>query len=146
MNQAAYARALRILLARPHFEGELRNKLLAKGISEEDISPILEDLKKRKYINDDEQVELYINELSRKGFGSYKIVNKLAQKGFDFEKAQSLVNRLFPKELEKENLINFLQKKRINPRELTDIKDKKKLFDSLKSKGFSTELIMEFIR
>lgn len=146
MNQSAYGKALKILLSRPHFEAELRKKLLAKDISEEDIIPIMEDLKKHKYINDDEQVQLYINELSKKGCGSYQIVNKLVQKGFSFEKAQSLVYRLFPKETEKENLLKFIQKKKINIQKITDLKEKKKLFDSLQRKGFSIELIMESIK
>jgi regulatory protein len=145
MNQSAYSRALKILLARPHFEAELRNKLLAKNIAEEDIDPIIEDLKKRRYINDDEQVVLYIAELSRKGFGSYQIVNKLVQKGFDPDKAQALAEKHFPREAEKENLLNLLRKKKLDPKKISDIKEKKKLFDSLHRKGFSAELIMEVL-
>lgn len=146
MNQGAYQKALKILLNRPHFEAELRNKLISKNISHEDIEPILEDLKKRKYINDDEQAKLYIAELSRKGFGSYYIVNKLAQKGIDYDKAQSLVDKLFDKDIELENIRKIISKKRIDLKKLSDINEKKKLFDFLKNRGFSIEQIMNVIK
>jgi regulatory protein len=146
MNQAAYSRALKILLTRPHFEAELRNKLRARNISEEDIEPILLDLKNRKYINDAEQAELYVAELSRKGFGPYHVVNKLVQKGFDVDGAQSIVEKLFPREMEKESLMKLIEKKKIELKKNMDIAERKKVFDSLCRKGFSSELVREIMK
>lgn len=74
--------ALKYIYRFPKTEKELRIQLYTKGYSTSDIDHVIEDFKKKNYVNDQNFAESYIrSEVVNKGKPSIRIVQKLHQKG-----------------------------------------------------------------
>lgn len=78
--QEVYQKAIALLSRRNHFEAELRKKLLQREYDKEMIERVIEELTRKKYLNDLENARIYI--AFRKNTKSiYYLKNKLYEKG-----------------------------------------------------------------
>jgi len=83
-HSKCYFHALKYLSRYPKTEKELRAYLLQKWYSEHDTDRAMEHLKFKKYVDDAQFVELYVqSEAIRKGKPLYAVTQKLIQKGVD---------------------------------------------------------------
>lgn len=73
-------RALGLLARREHSRAELAAKLKARGLSEDGLEALLEELTRRKLLSQERYAESRARALSRK-FGAARIVHELRAKG-----------------------------------------------------------------
>ncbi len=121
--------ALKLLSKRDYFEAELRNKLLLKGFTEEEIQKTIEYLKDQKLLDDRKLLERYKEINLQKGKSPLSIKNKLYRKGItdvEFSFEEELESALY--------LLNFKYKKEKNYADIVKF---------LKNRGFSYSVIQE---
>lgn len=89
----AMAKAGRILARRPHSAQEVRDKLWAGGVSEEDIARTIARLTELKLLDDLEFARQWVDERSRrKGLAAAALLRELEDKGVDPEVAQRAID------------------------------------------------------
>ena len=142
-EESPQRKAADLLARRPHFSNELRQKLLKKGFEEKQIDEVIEDFKRRGYLDDDDRAFLYLEELSRKRFGKNEAVRRLMLKGVSKAQAVSLAGSFFLENDEIANIRYLLDKKKFN---LKDVKGLKKAYDFLMRRGFGLDRIREVLR
>lgn len=89
-------RALRILQGRDHSRQELRVKLLARGGPEEALAPLLDDLARLGYLDDERFAVQLVREKSRRGLGRLRLLEELARRGVDRDLAAEVLGRECP--------------------------------------------------
>jgi regulatory protein len=77
--------ALAALSRREHSRLELTQKLKKAGFSNEDIEPLLEDLIKRDWLNEDRFIEIFVRSRFNQGHGPMRIRYDLQQRGISGE-------------------------------------------------------------
>ena len=104
--------AVRYLARRIHSSRELFDKLLRKGFPEEIINEVIDDLKEKKYLNDDEFLKMFIQDrlnFSKKGRNI--IIKELLMKGFPKEKIEAVLFEFLIPEEELEKATTIAKKK-----------------------------------
>jgi regulatory protein len=140
----AKQKAYRLLSLRPHSEKELEKKLWEKGFSAAVVKETLEKLRELKYLNDASFAGQWARNLAvNKLWGNKKIVLNLREKGVSAE----LINRAIEqvrREISEEEAVAFLIKKKASRKKLDilDLKEKKRIFQSLMGRGFPPGLIL----
>ncbi|MCE1189282.1 MAG: recombination regulator RecX [Ignavibacteria bacterium] len=86
--------ALRYLSIRLHSAYELQSKLLKKGFTKSQISPIIAKLTKSNLINDLRFAEIYLGERNGRGDGLGKIRNNLLKKGISKDIVQNVCSSI----------------------------------------------------
>ena len=101
-----------ILSRRSHTEYELTIKLKKKGVKQQDIEETLNWLGEKKYIDDEETAQQYIEQtLRRKAVGPMWIKSKLRQKGIDVDVINTAIESNYPDKQEvKERAITAWKK------------------------------------
>ena len=138
-------RAFRLLGRRQHSSSELKRKLWNKDYEPRLIDDVIEDLKKKGYLDDKEFICAFMTEKSKtKSWSIKKIKSELIKSGL----ASKLIDELLseqPKDSDYENAMKLAKKKyaillqrNLEPKDL-----KNKLSTYLFSKGFVYELIKE---
>ena len=122
--------ACRLLARRDYFTEEMRQKILAKGATEEEAAAAIEKLNKFKYLDDAKVLKKYISEISAKGKGINYLKQKLYEKGCSALISSYDLAEFYPFEEEVEAAKKALSK--IHECE------KEKLVAKLISRGFST--------
>lgn len=75
---------LKLLGRRSHSGGELKTKALRKGYRQKHIDSVLNELRRKKYLNDEEFARRYVSDkLNIQHWGPVKISSELARKGID---------------------------------------------------------------
>jgi regulatory protein len=132
-NRNIKSYVFKLLSKRDYFSSELKNILLKKGFSEEEINHIIEYLKRNGYIDDEKLKERFIEKYLEKGKSFVYIKNKLYQKGITDE-----IKISFEDELNAAlNLLRFKYRKS---------KDFKEVVKFLSYRGFSYDVISEAYR
>ncbi len=126
-NTPAYVKAMALLAISDMSERKLREKLIAKGFSSEDISDAIDELRAQGYISDDRLIENLVSYYAKKKYyGRYRIKLELLSK-FDRESvdrafdtacelidfravAAELAGKEAQKGIEREKLIRKLQR------------------------------------
>ena len=138
-------RAFRLLGRRQHSSSELKRKLWNKDYEPRLIDDVIEDLKKKGYLDDKEFIRAFVAEKSRsKSWSIKKIKSELIKSGL----ASKLIDELLSeqtKDSDYENVMKLAKKKyaillqrNLEPKDLRN-----KLSTYLFSKGFAYELIKE---
>ena len=136
-------RAFRLLGRRQHSSSELKRKLWNKDYEPRLIDDVIEDLKKKDYLDDKEFIRAFVAEKSRsKSWSIKKIKSELIKSGL----ASKLIDELLseqPKDSDYENVMKLAKKKyaillqrNLEPKDLRN-----KLSTYLFSKGFDYDLI-----
>lgn len=141
----AKQKAYRLLSLRPHSEKELGKKLREKGFSTAVVKETLEKLRELKYLNDASFAFQWARNLAvNKLWGDKKIFVNLREKGVVAELISAAVEEA-RREISEEEAIAFLIKKKVSRKKLDilDLKEKKRIFQSLMGRGFPPGLILK---
>ncbi len=145
MNNKIFNQAIKYLAAKRYTVIELKKKLKKKFpelITSNEIQEVIETLIKIKYLNDEDYVRAYTDEIIRtKPMGAKLLKQKLIQKGI----APELLSKQLPEQqIDDEKLLKVLLKKKLKTLPSTlDEKHMNRLKRFLYSRGFSPQLIIK---
>jgi regulatory protein len=150
MTDEAKAResAIRYLARRDHSASEIRRKLIQKGFSQQIAESTIESLLEKGYLNDRRYAERWASAAVEGGrcYGP-RLRAELRQRGVDPETVSEVIAELTGDRDESQDL-RILVKRRypeFNP--LTaDERDKRRIFNFLQRRGFSSGLIFAVFR
>lgn len=135
--------AFRLLKVRIRSEKELHSRLTQKRFSLKTINTVIKDLKRIKFIDDNEFARSWIQSRINKGFGRRRIIFELKQKGV----AEKIIQSQFKKAQENYSprvAIKQLIERRIKRyKNLESIKIKRRIYDFLVRRGFDVDSILK---
>lgn len=129
-----------------HSVKELREKLYRWGITGEEAAAILDDLRKRRFVDDERFARAYINDKYKFArWGRRKIVAGLITKGIMRAIYLPALDEIDP-ETYKNNLSDLLKAKGRSVEEPRTYDGRTKLFRFGVSRGYETELVARLVR
>ncbi|HRI02435.1 MAG TPA: regulatory protein RecX [Pyrinomonadaceae bacterium] len=138
-------RAVKLLAAKPRSVRELRERLLEKlWTNDEIVDAVIDKLKEYKYLDDAQYArDLAVSKLRQKPQGKRRLQQTMSQKKLDKETVASAITEAFAK-LPEEELIELAIAKRLRLKGKPDTReDLKKFYDHLLRQGFSFDLIRD---
>ena len=144
----AKSSAYRYLGNRNHSSYELKLKLAKKGYQKTIITEVISDLRNKGYIDDHKFAEYFIkNRIEKRKEGIVKINSELRKKGIPNEIITDVSNNFTDDLIHYKNALQLAQKKynALKPKELDSQKLKGRLFNFLKSKGYTTDIILKVL-
>ncbi len=136
-------RAVRLLAARDHSRAELRRKLVAKGVDDEQLlERVLDGLEERNYLNDQRFVEQYIASRQRKGFGPNRIRMELRERGIDGETIDDWLDARDPQWAAR---LREVAESKYGDQSAQDRKEQAKRGRFLESRGFPSGMIRDYL-
>lgn len=138
-------RAVKLLAAKPRSVRELRERLLEKLWTNEDIvDAVLEKLKEYKYLDDEQYArDLAVSKLRQKPQGKRRLQRTMSQKKLDKDTVASAITEAF-ETLSEEELIDLAIAKRLRLKGKPESREEtKKFYDHLMRQGFSYDLIRD---
>lgn len=138
-------RAVRLLAAKPRSVRELRERLLEKLWTNDDIvDGVIEKLKEYKYLDDEQYArDVAVSKLRQKPQGKRKLQMSMSQKKLDKETVVTAISEAFEKIPESELIERAIEKRlRLKGKPETR-EDLKKFYDHLLRQGFGFDLIRE---
>jgi regulatory protein len=148
VRRITFARAVRLLTAKPRSIAELREKLLkSRTAKEEDVEAAVDRLKEYGYLDDERFAYGYASlKVKQKPIGRKRLERDLKFKKIDSGTAEEALDLVFD-ETSEEELIDLAIEKRLRlrgrPKNSTESKS---LFDHLLRRGFPFELVSEKVR
>jgi len=138
-------KSFRLLGRRQHSTSELRRKLWNKDYEQYLIDEVIEDLKKKGYLDDKEFIRAFVAEKSKfKSWSIKKIKSELIKSGLALKLIDEILSKE-PSDSDSENAMKLARKKyeilikrNLEPKDLRN-----KLSTYLFSKGFDYDLIKE---
>ncbi|HPS65315.1 MAG TPA: RecX family transcriptional regulator [Ignavibacteria bacterium] len=131
----------------PRSTKEIRTKLRAKKLKDENIEEIIQHFTEYKFLDDELYAKSYIeNQKIKKPSGKISIRQKLSQKGIDKEIIEKVIAENYDNETELTNGISLLEKYLAKHKSVPKEKIKQKSFSYLLSRGFEYSLISEILR
>lgn len=132
MKSEAYEQALRFLAIRNHSTAELKNKLVRKGYSAEEITDVLEDFTARGWLDDAELSRRVFERYVEDGiYGNSYIAYKMEQKGLTMPQRMSTAEELARAEA-------LVRQKLLRP---GTILSKRKLASFLANRGYGSGVV-----
>ncbi len=138
-------RAVKLLAAKPRSVGELRERLLEKLWTDDEIvDAVLEKLKEYKYLDDEQYArDLAVSKLRQKPQGKRRLQQTMSQKKLDKETVDAAIVEAFEK-MPEADLIDQAIAKRLRLKGKPDTREElKKFYDHLMRQGFGFDLIRE---
>lgn len=138
-------RAVRLLAAKPRSVRELRERLLEKLWTNDDIvDGVIEKLKEYKYLDDEQYArDVAVSKLRQKPQGKRKLQMSMSQKKLDKETVETAIAEAFEK-IPECDLIEKAIEKRLRLKGKPETReDLKKFYDHLLRQGFGFDLIRE---
>lgn len=139
-------RAFRYLGRRQHSTSELRIKLKQKRYETELINEVLDDLKKKNFLDDTKFAEMFVEEkMKLKLWGEQKLRSELVKRGIKSEIITDVLANKISEEEKLNNAMIIASKKYDTLKNRNVDKDviKRKLFTFLNSRGYNYDLIKE---
>lgn len=145
IRAAAYAN--RIYSIRPRSINEMAEKLRQKGFSQEAVEFVIEDFKKKSLLDDKKFAKLWVeSRMSLRPKGEFLLRQELGQKGIDTEIIEAALEEA-RREYNEEDIAKELAVARLKTfGKLNKLKAKKRIFDYLRRRGFSTDVVYRVIR
>jgi len=140
--------AYRYLGNRNHSSFELRVKLTKKGYQKSIIEKVIKDLRVKGYISDQKFAESFVkNRIEKKKEGIVKINSELRKKGIPNEIISDVINNITDDPIHFQNALQLARKKyqSLKNKDLDFKKLKGRLFNFLKGKGYTTEIILKVL-
>lgn len=132
--------ALRLIEFRDRTEKEIRDKLLDKGYDENQVDEEIEFLKNYGYVNDLRYAERFTSDaINLKKWGKIRIRTELLRKGIDRETIDNVIEDAFF-EIDDDRVLSQLQV-RFKNSDLSNIKERTRIFNFFLRRGFSSEEI-----
>lgn len=144
-RKKTFDRAVNLLTFKPRSEAELRERLLEKPwTNEEIVEDVMSMLKRYNYVNDDEFARSFAaSKLRQKPIGRYRLRQDLKRKKLDDKTIESALDDAF-EEAGEDSLIDDAIGKRLRIKGAPKSHaDRKKLFDHLLRLGFGYDLIRD---
>jgi len=138
-------RAVKLLAAKPRSVRELRERLLEKLWTDDEIvDAVIEKLKEYKYLDDEQYArDLAVSKLRQKPQGKRRLRQSMSQKKLDKETVEAAISEAFEK-LPEDELIDQAIDKRLRLKGKPESReDLKKFYDHLLRQGFGFDLIRE---
>ena len=133
-----------LLSYRQRSKKELKDNFVSKGYKVENVLKVIDELEKRKYINDVSFTKMMATYLIKeKKLGRYLVEQKLFQHGIDFSVMDSIISNLYNKYPQSKTIKEILNKRNISKGD--SLKNKIKTINHLKRKGFHFEDISVII-
>lgn len=121
-------------------EHDVYQRLKKWDLKDEEIGTIVEKLRKEKFFDDSRFAEAYARGKHRQNkWGRFKIRQGLYAHGISADQAEAAMNQI-PEEQYLSTLRRLLQAK-INLNKPLSVKEKSKVFNYLRSKGYEADLI-----
>lgn len=136
---SAYNKAVELLARREHSHYELKNKLLGRDYTEQEIEPALIQLEQENYLSDVRFAESYVRLRVEKGFGARKIKAELYEKGINSELASLVLAKIE----DWQPIIEAAYQKRFIKR--SEDVNKEKVYRFLSYRGFTSEQIRRVV-
>lgn len=142
--QHALQKAYRLLSMRPHSAKEIEKKLRNKGFPTAVIKEALEKLHELKYLDDASFSSQWVRNLAiNKLWGNRKIIASLQEKGVATHLIDKSIEEVRQEMPEVQAVALLIEKSMAGGKKsLQDIKEKKRIFQRLLGRGFSTGLIL----
>ena len=144
-RERTMSRAVKLLAAKPRSVRELRDRLLEKlWTNDEIVDAVVEKLKEYKYLDDEQYArDLAVSKLRQKPQGKRRLQQTMSQKKLDKETVDAAITQAFEK-LPEDELIDVAIAKRLRLKgKLETREDVKKFYDHLLRQGFGFDLIRE---
>ena len=138
-------RAVKLLAAKPRSVRELRERLLEKlWTNDEIVDRVIEKLKEYKYLDDEQFAhDLALSKLRQKPQGKRRLQQTMSQKKLDKEIVANAIADAFEK-MREDELIELAIAKRLRLKGKPETReDTKKFYDHLMRQGFGFDLIRE---
>src|SRR5205085_8452375 len=147
-RERTFQRAVKLLAAKPRSVAELRERLLEKEwTNEEIVEAVLAKLGEYGYLNDERFAFGYASyKVRQKPVGRQRLQRDLQMKKVDRETADEAIKLVFEETSEEELIDRAIEKRtrlRGQPKTRAEVKS---LFDHLLRQGFSYELIANKVR
>lgn len=133
-------KALELLSRRPHSRKELKDKLLRRGVSEDDAADCVAWLADRGFLDDGEYAGAVARHYTAKGYGAGRVRSELQRRGIDRELTADTLSDL-PDNSGK--IDAFLARRLTDPRDRDAVR---KVSAALFRRGFSWEEIRAALR
>lgn len=141
----AQKKAFDLLSRRDHSRSELKTKLYQRKFSSASIEYALSECERLNLIDDQSFATRYVAELKFKGYGVFRLREKLYSKGISKEIIEIVLADLDQDE-EKNSAREAMEKKlRQLKRETDKQKKHQKLYRYLISRGFSSDIVRELL-
>lgn len=141
--------AFRYLSNRNHSTLELKTKLKRKGFETEIIEKVILELRDKKYLDDFVFAENFVrNRVERRKEGEIKITSELYKKGISREIIEEVTCSINENPKNLENAFDLCKSKyeKIQKRgDMDKNKMKSKLFNFLKGRGFTSDVIFDVV-
>lgn len=132
--------ALRLIEFRDRTQKELRDRLLEKGYDENTIEDEIEFLKSYGYINDTRYAERFVSDaINLKKWGKIRIRTELLRKGIERDVIDNTIEDAF-EEIEDDRVL-LQMKTRFKNSDLSNIKERTRIFNFFIRRGFTSEEI-----
>lgn len=138
-------RAVKLLAAKPRSVRELRDRLLEKlWTNDEIVDAVLEKLKEYKYLDDEQYArDLAVSKLRQKPQGKRRLQQTMSQKKLDKETVAGAIAEAF-ETLPEDEMIDQAIAKRLRLKGEPETREEtKKFYDHLLRQGFGFDLIRE---
>lgn len=130
--------AIDCLAKRSYPTTQLRKLLEKNLVSVETIQALLKEFVRLGYLNDEEWIERFVKAQINKHQGPQAILYKLMNKGISTKEAEKWIEKLCNSR-ESNNSLQHLLRTKYKNRNLSDYKERQKVFASLARKGFDIE-------
>lgn len=142
MDEKIYEKAIKLLSLRMHTTGELQRKLKARGFKDQDIVPVLKELERLQFLDDQKFAEIFVDNLKRfKDFGFYGIKAKLLARQVPSDIVESVLAEFFTAEDETKIGQRVVAKLKKRGRDSYE-----KLARALQSRGFRNQIISAVLK
>ena len=141
----AYYKSVKYINIKLRCKKEIESYLLKSNYENKIVNEVIDKLIKDGYLNEKFYIESYINDqINLKNVGPLKIKKDLINLGFRDELINKYLN-VFDKDIEKEKIDKIINKEVKLNKNKSEFILKQKIFNLLREKGFSLELINEKI-
>ncbi|HVO67508.1 MAG TPA: regulatory protein RecX [Syntrophales bacterium] len=147
LHEKAKQKAFRLLAIRARSEKELRTKLKERGYDESVVGDVMARLREFRYLDDESFARGWARNLAvNRLWGNIRIEASLRDKGIPRELIERVIREI-REELSEQKALKKLLKKKEGGRSLKmDVRDKRRLTQSLMGKGFPLDLIIDMLK
>ena len=146
MASTARGAALRFLKIRPRSTEELKEKLVLKNFSFDEIEKVVQDLLASGLLDDRAFTKSWINYRLARPFGFRRIVLELKAKGVDQEIIDGALEDLGPEYNPQAIILDLAQRRWQRLPDLDPLKKKKRVMDFLLRRGFELDGVMNVMK
>lgn len=145
-TDALWNYALRLLAGRALTIAELKRKLTAKAVFEQDVAETLSKLKEMRVLNDRHYADSYASaRRDGAGFGKQRVLRELAAKQVPRTVAETAVTEAYAEVDEVDHAVSFLKRK-VRSTDFSDPKHLQSAFRKLRYNGFSATAAVKALK